>query len=298
MSAQKSITERVCPVTSVATNVVAKFTQQGSFSAKVFASASAVAATLICLGSVSVAHGAAETALKEANTSIGVLPTNTTNKWKLITDPAVNTPVPANTPDSNQVSIDPNDYIVIGGNLENTFDPTQVHILQDNTGNYATGVSVEGILPYEILGFDVVTKDGGSVDVSVNPANPAVDIITDDTTNGPVGGGESGTVDNIKFALIGDLRGDAVTAINDANFFDLVLIDNEGFTGPPTTGTVTGGPGGEIDLGPTDPTDPNIVPIVIINPQTLSVPEPSSIGLLLLGASALGLRRRNATAAI
>jgi PEP-CTERM motif len=290
MFAKNGVAERVC--------ALAKGTEVGTLRARIFASASAVAATLICLGTVSVAHGAAETALKEANTSIGVLPTTTTNKWKLITDPAVNTPAPANTPDSNQVTIDPMNYIVIGGNLANVFDPTKQHILQDSSGNYATGVSVEGILPYEILGFDVVTKDGGSVDVSVNPANPAVDLITDDTTDGPVGGGESGLVDNIKFALIGDLRSEAVTAINDADFFDLVLVDNDGVTGPPTTGMVIGGPGGEIDLGPTDPNDPNVVPITIINPQTLAVPEPSSIGLLLIGASALGLRRRNATASV
>ncbi len=290
MFAKNGIAERVC----AAVNKV----EEGSLRIKILAPFSAVAATLICLGSVSVAHGAAETALKEANTSIGVLPTTSTNKWKLITDPAVNTPAPAGTPDSNQVMIDPNDYIVIGGNLANMYDPTKQHILQDSSGNYATGVSVEGILPYEILGFDVVTKDGGSIDVSVNPANPAVDLITDDTANGAVGGGESGTVDNIKFALIGDLRSEAVTAINDADFFDLVLVDNDGVTGPPTTGMVLGGPGGEIDLGPTDPNDPNVVPITIINPQILSVPEPSSIGLLLVGAAALGLRRRNATATI
>ena len=182
MSALNSITEKVCAVANV--------TQQIALRAKILAPASAVAATLICLGSVSVAHGAAETALKEANTSIGVLPTTTTNKWKLITDPVVNTPAPSDIPDSSQVDIIPMNYIVIGGNLANTYDPTEFHLLQDNNGNYATGVSVEGILPYSILGFDVVTKDGGSIDVSVNPTNPAVDLITDDTTDGPVGGAE------------------------------------------------------------------------------------------------------------
>jgi hypothetical protein len=288
MFAKNGIAERVCAAAGIV--------EEGALRIKILAPFSAVAATLICLGSVSVAHGAAETALKEANTSIGVLPTNATNKWKLITDPVVNTPVPANTPDGNQVSIIPMNYIVIGGNLENTYDATQFHLLQDNTGNYATGVSVEGILPYEILGFDVVTMDGGSIDVTVNPTNPAVDLITNDTTNGPVGGGESGTVDNIKFALIGDLRGDAATADVDSNFFDLVLIDNDGFTGPPTTGTVSGGPGGEIDLGPTDPTDPTVVPITFINPQ--SVPEPTTAGLMLLGTAFMGLRRRKTAARI
>ncbi|HEY1921337.1 MAG TPA: PEP-CTERM sorting domain-containing protein [Tepidisphaeraceae bacterium] len=257
-----------------------------ALSAKLFAPVSAVAATLICLGSVSVAHGAAETALKEANTSIGVLPTNATNKWKLITDPVVNTPAPVTSPDSSNVMIDPSQYLVVGGVLANTYDASMFHLLQDSSGNYATGVSVEGVLPYEILGFDVLMKNGGSIDVEVNSTNHAVDTITD---VGDIGGGELGEVDDIQFSLIGDLRSEALTANLDQNFFDLVLIDNDGVTGPPTTGTVIGGPGGQVDLGPIDPTDPNVVPITVINP--MSVPEPTSASLVLLSAGVMALRR-------
>jgi len=275
MSAQQNSRRRVGTSRDV--------TYQSDLKAMITAPASAVAATLICLGVVSAADGAAETALKEANTSIGVLPTNATNKWKLITDPAITTPALSTDDDT----IIPMDYYVIGGLLDNTYDASKYHLLQDaTTNNYATGVSVEGVLPYEVLAFDVLMKGGGSVDVAVNASDPAVDTITD---VGDVTGGEAGEVDDIQFALIGDLRGEALTANNDQDFFDLVLIDNEG-TDPPMTGTAFAGPDSFITLGPIDPTNPDNVVITDINPS--EVPEPASAVLMLVGATFMVLRRR------
>ncbi|MGD0463214.1 MAG: PEP-CTERM sorting domain-containing protein [Tepidisphaeraceae bacterium] len=276
MSAQRNIREKVWAVKNGA--------RKSDLKAMITAPASAVAATLICLGLVSVAQGAAETKLKEANTSIGVLPTSVTNEWKLITDPAITTPAPVdNTVDE---TFDPSQYYVIGGSLDNTYDASKYHLLQDpTTDTYATGVSVEGVLPYEVTGFDVLMNGGGNVDVQVNPTDPAVDTVT---KTGDTSDGELGEVDDITFALIGDLRGMAKTSDMDQDFFDLVLVDNEG-TAPPTTGTAFGGPDSFITLGPINPANPN-VDITDINPSGL--PEPASAALMLFGAGFMGLRRR------
>jgi hypothetical protein len=257
--------------------------------AMITAPASADAATVICLGLSSIAQGAAETKLKEANTSIGVLPTSAANQWKLITDPAISTPAPTDTSEDDEI-IDPTKYLVIGGSLDNTYDATDFHLLQDATNNYAAGVSVEGVLPYYVTGFDVLMNDGGDIKVAVDPTNPAVDTIT---KTGTTDMGEAGEVDDITFALIGDLRGEAKTADMDQNFFDLVLVDNEGVTGPPTTGMAFGNPddpNNQILLGPVDPTDPLTVPITFINPS--EVPEPASATLMLVGAGFMAFRRR------
>jgi hypothetical protein len=281
MSAQRNVRERVCALNTIT-----------GFKTAITAPASAVAAALICFGMVSAAQGAAETKLKEANTSIGVLPTNATNQWKLITDPVITTP---DATPSDEVVFDPMNYYVVSGSLDNSYDASKFHLLTDSDGNYATGVTAEGVLPYQVTGFDVLMNGGGDIKVEVNPANPAVDIIT---PTGDVTDGEKGEVDDITFSLIGDLRSEAKTSNNDENFFDLVLVDNDGVTGPPTTGTVFAGPDSNIVLGPVDPTDPNNVTITDINPMSLSVPEPGSTALMLVSAGFMSLRRRKAAVQI
>jgi hypothetical protein len=278
MSARRNDGKRVCAVKPMRINLAA-----------IAMPAAAIAATLICLGSVSTARGAAETKLKEVNTSIGVLPTNSTNEWKLITDPSITTPNPG--PDG-AAPFDPSLYLPISGVLANTYDPTKQHLATNADGQYATGVSVEGILPFQVLGFDVLMNGGGNILVEVDPSNPAADIVT---PTGDVTDGEKGEVDDIQYALIGDLRGTALTADQDQNFFDLVLINNEGVNGPPQ-GSVIPGPGGEVTLGPVDPTNPNSpINVVLSDINPNSTPEPGSALLMLVSAGFMGLRRRKSS---
>ena len=132
MSAQRNVRERVCALNTIT-----------GFKTAITAPASAVAAALICFGMVSAAQGAAETKLKEANTSIGVLPTNATNQWKLITDPVITTP---DATPSDEVVFDPMNYYVVSGSLDNSYDASKFHLLTDSDGNYATGVTAEGAM--------------------------------------------------------------------------------------------------------------------------------------------------------
>jgi hypothetical protein len=252
--------------------------------------AAAIAATFSCLAFAPVARAALETAQKEVNTSIGVQPTSTANKYKLITDPTVTVTNPA--PDGVAPIFDPSLYIPISGAFATLYDPTKQHLATNADGQYATGVTVEGILPFQVLGFDVLMNGGGNIQVEVDPSNPAADIVT---PTGDVTDGEAGEVDDIQFALIGDLRGTALTANLDQNFYDVVLLDNPGVTGPPS-GTVEGGPGGFLTIGPVDPNNPNSPEDVTsqdINP--MSTPEPGSAVLMLVSASFMGLRRRKSS---
>lgn len=281
MSVRRNDGKRVCAVKATA--------HRNNLRALIAVPASAVAASLMSLGSVSTAQGAAETALKEVNTSIGVVGTTSANKWKLITDPAITVTNP--TPDGSAI-FDPSLYIPISGAFANLYDPTKQHLATDADGQYATGVTVEGVLPFQVLGFDVLMKGGGDIKVEVDPTNPAADIVT---PTGDVTDGEAGEVDDIQFALIGDLRGDALTANLDQNFFDVVLLNNPGVTGPPT-GTVEGGPGGSLTIGPVDPTNPNSPDDVTTQDiDTVITPEPGSAVLMLVSAGFMGLRRRKSS---
>ncbi len=247
----------------------------------------------LCFALAPLAHGAAEVALHEANTSVGLKPTNATNEWKLETDPAMTMVDPD---DSNPGPTTPlQNYIYTSGSLCDTYDPSQFHLMVNpNTDNYDLGWSVIGDDPFQVTGFEVLTNDGGLVDVQENPSNPAQSIVTDDTTNGPVGGGEAGEVENITFVLTPDLAFEALPATMDQFFYDINLVPNFE-TGPIINDvlyTCTTDSQSELTIAPNTPGDsdpPEITTFQNINGSTL--PEPSSLSLLFFGAFGL-LRRR------
>lgn len=234
------------------------------------------------------AQGALQVALGKVNTSVGVLPTSVTNKWKLETDPAI-------TP-SDEVGIDLSTYIPIEGELCDTYDPTKFTLATDDNGNYGLETSLEGVGPYQVTGFDVLMNGGGDVNVQEDPTNPANDIIT---KTGVTDEGELGEIDDIQFALIGDERQQAMPCTVDQVFYDINLntigSGGEGFV--PGIVTAFPGPNGYFTIGSTDPTaDPQTIttPAADINSST-NVPEPLSFSVL--GAGALGMlykRRRRA----
>ena len=55
-------------------------------------SAKLAGAAVACLGAANGVYGAAQVALHQVNTSVGLLPSNAANKWKLQTDPVVTDP--------------------------------------------------------------------------------------------------------------------------------------------------------------------------------------------------------------
>src|SRR5450432_2497213 len=124
-----------------------------------------IASAASIFGLAPLARGALQVALHEVNTSVGLLPTSTANKWKLQTDPAIVDPVLSS-------------YIPVNGSLCNSFDPTKFKLAVNPLSlTYALGDTVEGLGAYQVTQFDVETKNGGLVDVKQDPSDPTKDII-------------------------------------------------------------------------------------------------------------------------
>jgi len=245
------------------------------------------------------ALAAQQVILGKVNTSVG-LKNTAANQFKLITDPVL-------TP-SEESGPQPSDYIPVEGYLDSHFDPAQFELNNDpTTGMPSLGSSVMGVLPYQVLGFEVQTVDGGLVDVQDNGEGGS--SVTDITnTNqpegttapngnplGPVGGGDTGNVFDIHFNIITDEEGTALTSDQDQDFYQLFLTqignnlpgDDTTFATPDSFVTFdpVDGPSGA-GLSPITVTFPNIAPSV--------VPEVSSAGFIAFGGVALFLRRRRA----
>jgi hypothetical protein len=247
-----------------------------------------LAGALTCLGLAPAAQAALQVALGKANTSVGLLPTSTANKWKLQTDPAI----VQNTVSGPDLST----YIPISGSLSNSYDPTKFTLaVNPLTMTYGLGDSVIGLGAYEVTSFDVQTKNGGLIDVKPNPADPNTDLITDITTAGPVGGGESGNVLNVQFQLIPDRRALALPATVDQFFYELHLVQiGTGSNFNPGIGTAFPDGSSFLTDAPADPTNPSpaiTTPNTGINSST-SVPEPAMVGLFAITAGTLLARRR------
>jgi hypothetical protein len=236
------------------------------------------------------------------NTSVGVKATSTKNKFRLETDPTLT---------GSSVAVDnPADLIPTEGLLNNSFDTSQFTLVTDpNTGTYGLGASVQGVAPYEVLGFDVQTVDGGVIDVTDNGIGgstvaPDTTLGDEGVTKGPdgaapaVGGGETGNVFDIHFKIVSDENTPPTQALpsnEDQVFYNLFLnqsgdnplgsIDTT-FSDP--TSYVTFAPmTGVVGETPETVTFPNII-------SSSTVPEVSSAGFLGFVGLTLILRRRKA----
>jgi hypothetical protein len=249
------------------------------------------AAAAMALGfAAPMAHAALQVQLHQVNTSVGLQPTTATNKWKLQTDPSVTITNPTSNESDQEDPPSPfHFYIPIAGQFGNTWDPTKFNLaVSPVTNTYSLGDTVDGLLPYQVLSFDVLMKDGGSYHVQEDPTNPALDDVI---PNGDVGGGEAGEIDNVNFALIGDLKSTAPSADSDPFLYEINLIPID--PGPdfdPGVATVKIGPNDFYTIGPSA-SDPNSEdPVIttfnnpdegqIINGATTGVPEPATSGLL------------------
>ena len=182
-----------------------------------------LSACAVVLASAGFAHAGEQVELGLVNTSVGLKPTSTKNKLKLITDPAVQ-PTASSTGN-------PADYIPVEGMLNNYFDPTKFSLdTSPSTGTFSTdGSTAAGIAPYEVLGFEVQTIDGGLINVQDNGlGGDTITKVTSgplDPTNGPVGGGESGNVYDIHFKIVNNEIASTppLTSDQDQNFYQLFL---------------------------------------------------------------------------
>ena len=256
-------------------------------------------ACALLLASPCLALGAQQVALGFVNTSTGVKPTSTKNKDALITDPSLSF-VEGSTP---------MDFFPAEGLLNTHFDPTQYQLYVDpNVGTFSLGTTVQGAFPYQVLGFEVQTSDGGLIDVQDNGNNgDTYSQITSgplDPTDGAVGGTETGNVYDIHFKIINDEQSSALSSDQDQNFYQLFLTriganppgDDSTFpttfaNDPADTSFVTFDPE-EGTTGLSDFTVINGVDGGVINGSV--VPEVSSAGFLAIGGLTLFLRRRKA----
>jgi PEP-CTERM motif-containing protein len=238
------------------------------------------------------AEAALQVVLGEVNTSVGIKPTTTANKWKLQTDPSVD-PSVTNVFDT---------YIPSEGSLCNSFDPTKFTLaVNPNTGTYGLGYTVDGLGAYEVLAFDVELTSGGYVDVHANPTPGGPDLVT---LLGNTSGTPDGNILNIYYQLIPDRVEDAAPADTDQLFYEINL-DQIGTSPTFTPGVVTtfGNVNSFFTVVPTSGSPAGSQPITTDfsatggigggpNFQSSSnVPEPTSLSLLTLGAVALAKRR-------
>lgn len=247
-------------------------------------------------GLATSAQAALEVTLGEVNTSVGVKPTTTANKWKLQTDPEI---------DSSSTGPDLSQYIPVAGSLNNSYDPTKFHLAVDPTSNtYAIGATVDPLGPFIITSFDVLMNGGGFYNVQINPLNFNGPSLV--TALGNVSGGESGQVLNITYELLNQQRGQASPVDVDQYFYEINLIQNT--TDPNfTPGVVTtfGNVNSFLTIDPITDTDqtPALEITTTFNPtsgpgggpnfqpSTNAVPEPTSLTLLAIGALTLASRR-------
>ena len=238
------------------------------------------------------AQAALQLALGEVNTSVGVKPTTTANKWKLQTDPEI---------DSSSTNFLDN-YIPVEGSLCNSYDPTKFTLdVNPNTGTYGLGYSVEGLGPYQVIGFDVLMNGGGFIDVHENPTPGGADIVT---LLGNTTGGQSGEVLNIRYQIIADQVQNAGPVDLDQLFYELNLTQiGNSPTFDPGIVTTFGNVNSFLTINPTSGAAPGSLPITTTFNATggpdggpnfqasNNVPEPTSLSLLAIGVLSLATRR-------
>jgi PEP-CTERM motif len=248
------------------------------------------------------AQAALQVTLGEVNTSVGVKPTSTKNKWALQTDPEI-----------NASSAGPNldDYIPFQGSLCDSYDPTKFQLdTNPTTGQYDLGDTVQGMGPYEVFGFDVLMNGGGVVDVHANPlGGPDLINLIGNTT-----GGEAGEVLNIQYELIPDRTNQAAPVDTDQFFYQINLTQIQDVTPDdgvsplasafdPGVVTAFGNVNSFLTINTTNPNSgglpsytttfsatgfnggPNFIP------STNAVPEPTTLSLLAIGILSLATRR-------
>jgi hypothetical protein len=242
------------------------------------ASACALIALAPCLafGLEAKDTGHAQTSISAKNTIL--------QAWKVTVDPEVD-------------STDSSQYIPVDGELDTHFDTSQFTLNTDpSTGTFGVGSSVAGENPYQVLGFEVQTVDGGLYNVQANTATGGSTVTQDtssglDPSDGPVGGGLTGNIYDIHFQLIPDERAEAQPANIDQNFYSLFLtaIGND----PPGLDSTFLTPEDYVTLTPIDPgsgLENQTIPFSEI--ETASTPEVSSAGFLAVGALVLLARRK------
>lgn len=281
----------LCAAHSIYNKLREPTARRGVLARAISAPASAIAATVFCLGFASAAHGALEKELHEVNTSVGLLPTSATNDWKLETDPTLS--IQNSTDDTSLFDL--STALPIEGMLDASFDPTKFQLALDpTTENFALGFSVQGLGAYDVVGFEVLLSTGGYVDVQETDGNPLLDTVTDvgDTT----GGVETGIVDDIHFVLDPSLKNLALLATEDQLFYQLNLValgSGPGFD--PGIGTAFAGPdsyltvedaNGNMDTTYNDPDEGEYIF------SSSTVPEPAAFGLLGMAAAGALRRRR------
>jgi hypothetical protein len=260
-----------------------------------------LSACAILLASAGFAHAGEQVELGLVNTSVGLKPTSTKNKLKLITDPAV-TPTLASTGN-------PSDYIPVEGLLNNYFNPTLFQLdTSPNTGTFSTdGSTAAGIAPYEVLGFEVQTIDGGLINVQDNGlGGDTITPVTSgplDPTNGPVGGGENGYVYDIHFKIVNNeiSSNPPLTSDQDQDFYQLFLTQITNSSDPGYYSAFAtnfpGDPGDSsfVTFAPA-PGMTGLADVTVVSPDIngASVPEASTACFLGLAGLTLFARHRRA----
>jgi hypothetical protein len=248
-------------------------------------------------GFATSAQAALEVTLGEVNTSVGIKPTTTANKWKLQTDPEI---------DSSSTGPDLSTYIPVEGSLCDSYDPTKFMLATDpTTGLYGIGPAstVDPLGPFIVTGFDVLMKGGGVVDVQINPLDFNGPAIIKDIGN--VSGGEAGQVLNITYELLNQQRAQAGPVDLDQYFYEINLVQigtDPNFT--PGVVTTFGNVNSFLTIDPiSDPTEtPALEITTTFNPtsgpnggpnftRSTNVPEPTSLSLLAIGILSLTTRR-------
>ncbi len=251
--------------------------------------------TLCCLPYS--AEAALQVALGEVNTSVGLAPTTTKNKWALQTDPAIDNSATTG-PDLSQ-------DIPMEGMLNNSFDPTKFTLDTDPFPNpttvppapapgaitYGLGFTVMGLGAYQVVGFKVETVGDGLISVQQNPTFGQPDIVT-----GDIGGTPDGNILDIHFKLVPSMRNLALPATEDQLFYQINLTQIPDTTDfDPGVATTFVNNDSFLMIGPADPTAPPGQNLMTgpsgINGSS-NVPEPTSLSLLVLGAIGLANRRR------
>lgn len=255
-----------------------------------------ILACAFTLASAGWASAGEQKELGLVDTSIGLKPTSTKNKLELITDPVLT---------SAGVGLSPSDYIPVEGLLDNHFDPTEYQLdTSPNTGTFSTdGSTVAGIAPYEVLGFEVQTVDGGLINVQDNgEGGDSITNVTSGTFDpggGPVGGGETGNVYDIHFKIVNneESTNPPLTSDQDQDFYQLFLTqignnppgDDTVFTTADSFVTFTESPGA-VNNGVDAPTET----VTFAQIQGAVLPEVSTAGFLGLAGMTFLMRRRRA----
>jgi hypothetical protein len=268
-----------------------------------------------CLSIPPCANAALEIAAHKASTSTTLAHT-AANAWALETDPAISNAPGEDTPPLM-------DYFYLGGNLQNTYDPSQFTLNTDPNGYPTLQTSVSGLGDYLVTGFTVDYfanpngfKDPGGVSDTYQgtdgvPEYPSITVTAASLTLNPDADGNLpdinlpvGEVDDITFELNSVVEDGLINSADDQGepnvtvdqfFFQLNLTGSVNPTIIPSLYTSSGGQNGLLTYFDPDlnPNDPNYLMTTVnpnINPS--QIPEPASISLLAIsGVGLLGRRR-------